>query len=105
MYQNGPGLPTRRKADCYWQIWPDAFYLEISNGKLAGFAEQECFLYSIVQDFSSASTSSGKNFRPPDRHQGKRLFSSRVQTSILTNIFGKISADEKQVATQIIFSH
>ncbi|MFK5926475.1 MAG: AAA family ATPase [Desulfuromusa sp.] len=32
------------------QIWPGAYYLESSNGKLAGFVEQDCFLNLIVED-------------------------------------------------------
>jgi cellulose biosynthesis protein BcsQ len=32
------------------RVWPGAYYLESSNGKLAGFVEQDCFLELIVQD-------------------------------------------------------
>lgn len=32
------------------QIWPGAYYLESSDGQLAGFMEERCFLDLIVQD-------------------------------------------------------
>jgi cellulose biosynthesis protein BcsQ len=31
-------------------IWPGAYYLESSNGKLTGFIEEDCFLDLIMQD-------------------------------------------------------
>ncbi|WP_303720360.1 ParA family protein [Malonomonas rubra] len=31
-------------------VWPGAYYLESSNGKLAGFVEQDCFLDLVVED-------------------------------------------------------
>ncbi len=32
------------------QVWPGAYYLESSDGKLAGYIEESCFLDLIIQD-------------------------------------------------------
>jgi len=41
------------------RIWPGAYYLESSNGKLAGFVEEQCFLDLIINDCFAEQNAKG----------------------------------------------